>query len=176
MELNELSYKIIGCIYKVHAALGPGLLESTYEVCLEHEILKCGLLVERQKILPVVYDGLLLEAGYRIDILVENRIILELKCHSGLRHSVERRSFHPLVVAKKFKCRRGGVRSPQHPARDQLLFFLVVPILQFHRDLRHLPNRYFHLTGVSQRKLQLLDRVHQMSQILTIPLVGLREE
>jgi GxxExxY protein len=79
MELNELSYKIIGCIYKVHAALGPGLLESTYEVCLEHEILKCGLFVERQKMLPVVYDGLLLEAGYRIDILVENRIILELK-------------------------------------------------------------------------------------------------
>ncbi len=79
MELNDLTYKIIGCAYKVHSNLGPGLLESTYEVCLTYELLKEGLIVERQKVLPVVYDKVQLEAGYRIDILVNYRIILELK-------------------------------------------------------------------------------------------------
>jgi GxxExxY protein len=79
MEQNDITYKIIGCVYKVHSELGPGLLESTYEVCLEHELRKEGLKVERQKALPVVYDGIKLDAGYRIDLLVENQIILELK-------------------------------------------------------------------------------------------------
>lgn len=79
MELNDLTYKIIGCAYRVHSNLGPGLLESTYEVCLTYELLKEGLIVERQKVLPVVYDKVQLEAGYRIDILVNYRIILELK-------------------------------------------------------------------------------------------------
>ncbi|MEP0368032.1 MAG: GxxExxY protein [Cyclobacteriaceae bacterium] len=78
-SLNELSYKIIGCVYKVHTELGPGLLESTYEVCLEHELLKTGLNVERQKALPVVYNEIKLDAGYRIDLLVNGQIILELK-------------------------------------------------------------------------------------------------
>ena len=77
--LNELTYKIIGCAYKVHAALGPGLLESAYEICLEHELLKAGLKVERQFPLPVVYDNLKMDVVYRIDLLVEGKIILELK-------------------------------------------------------------------------------------------------
>ena len=79
MEINDLTYKIIGCVYKVHSALGPGLLESTYEVCLEHELRKADLYVERQKPLPVVYDDIKMEAGYRIDLLVEGRVLLELK-------------------------------------------------------------------------------------------------
>ncbi|WP_245189437.1 GxxExxY protein [Lunatimonas salinarum] len=79
MELNDLSYKIIGCVYKVHSELGPGLLESTYEVCLEYEMRKAGLAVERQKPLPVIYDNIRLEAGYRIDLLVNHQVILELK-------------------------------------------------------------------------------------------------
>jgi GxxExxY protein len=79
MELNDLTYKIIGCVYKVHSELGPGLLESTYEVCLEYELLKAGLMVERQKALPVVYDEVQLDAGYRIDLLINNQVILELK-------------------------------------------------------------------------------------------------
>lgn len=79
MEINDLTYKIIGCVYKVHSELGPGLLESTYEVCLEYELLKEGLSVERQKALPVIYDEVKLDAGYRIDLLVNNQIILELK-------------------------------------------------------------------------------------------------
>jgi GxxExxY protein len=79
MELNDLTYKIIGCVYTVHAELGPGLLESTYEICLEHELLKAGLSVERQKALPVIYHDIKLDAGYRIDLLVNNQVILELK-------------------------------------------------------------------------------------------------
>lgn len=78
-ELNDLSYIIIGCAYKVHSQLGPGLLESTYEVCLEHDLLEAGLSVVRQKELPVVYNDIKLNAGYRIDLLIENKIILELK-------------------------------------------------------------------------------------------------
>jgi len=79
MSSIDITYKIIGCVYKVHSNLGPGLLESTYEVCLEHELLKTGLKVERQKALPVYYDALKLDAGYRIDLLVENQIIIEIK-------------------------------------------------------------------------------------------------
>jgi GxxExxY protein len=79
MELNDLTYKILGCAYKVHSELGPGLLESTYEVCLVHELLKAGLTVEKQKLLPVVYDNIKLDAGYRIDLLVNGLVILELK-------------------------------------------------------------------------------------------------
>jgi|SRR5579859_7119390 len=64
---------------KVHSALGPGLLESTYEVCLAHELSKVGLTVARQVALPVVYDNMELDAGYRIDLLVGDVVILELK-------------------------------------------------------------------------------------------------
>ncbi len=70
---------IIGCAYKVHSALDPGLLESTYEVCLMHELVDEGLKVEQQKSLPVVYNDIKLDAGYRIDLLVEGEIIVELK-------------------------------------------------------------------------------------------------
>jgi GxxExxY protein len=77
--LNSLSYEIIGAAYQVHSELGPGLLESTYEVCLEYELIKRGFKVERQKALPVIYDDKKLDAGYRIDLLVEDSIIVELK-------------------------------------------------------------------------------------------------
>jgi GxxExxY protein len=82
--LNQITYEIIGAAYKVHFALGPGLLETTYEVCLEYELLKQGLKVERQKSLPVNYDGIKLEAGYRIDLLVEDSVIVELKAVSEI--------------------------------------------------------------------------------------------
>ncbi|SHM30943.1 GxxExxY protein [Cyclobacterium lianum] len=79
MELNDLTYRIIGCVYKVHSGLGPGLLESAYEVCLEHELLKAGLKVERQKPLPVQYDQIKMDAGYRIDLLINDQVIVEIK-------------------------------------------------------------------------------------------------
>jgi GxxExxY protein len=77
--LNKISYEIIGCSYKVHSALGPGLLESTYEACLAYELNKAGHLVAVQKALPVVYEEVKLEIGYRIDLLVDDTVIVELK-------------------------------------------------------------------------------------------------
>jgi GxxExxY protein len=79
MELNDLTYRIIGCAYKVHKKLGPGLLESTYEACLEYELARSGLDVRCQVALPVIYDDIRLEAGYRIDMIVEDMVILEIK-------------------------------------------------------------------------------------------------
>ncbi len=77
--LNDLSYKIIGCAYQVHSELGPGLLESSYEACLQYELLNEGLKTESQKALPVVYKDIKLDAGYRIDLLVEDSVIIEIK-------------------------------------------------------------------------------------------------
>lgn len=76
---NEISKIIVDCAFKVHKTPGPGLLESTYETCLFYELDERNLVVQRQKVLPVVYNNLELEAGYRIDLLVENKVIVELK-------------------------------------------------------------------------------------------------
>lgn len=79
MKLNSITEKIIGCCIEVHKNLGPGLLESTYEECLAYELLLSGLQFDRQKELPVVYKEVKLDCGYRLDLLVENQIIIELK-------------------------------------------------------------------------------------------------
>ena len=79
-DVNTLTEAVIGATMRVHSALGPGLLESAYEICLCHELFKLGLRFERQVELPVVYDGVHLDAGYRIDLLVEDEVIVELKC------------------------------------------------------------------------------------------------
>jgi GxxExxY protein len=76
---DRLTGTIIGAAMKVHSVLGPGLLESAYETCLIHELRKQGLAVAAQVALPVEYDGVRLDAGYRIDLLVEDRVIVELK-------------------------------------------------------------------------------------------------
>ena len=78
-DINQLTYNIIGCAYKVHSALGPGLLESSYEACLAYELRKLNYSIETQKSLPVIYEEVKLDAGYRIDVLVENKVLLELK-------------------------------------------------------------------------------------------------
>jgi GxxExxY protein len=78
-ELNSLTEKIIGAAIEVHRHLGPGLLESAYETCLAYELEQLGLKVERQKALPLVYKEIHLDQGYRIDLLVEEQIIVELK-------------------------------------------------------------------------------------------------
>jgi GxxExxY protein len=84
MELNEISSRILAAGFKVHTAIGPGVLESVYQTCLHHELKKAGLRVEAQVSLPVQYDGLQLESGYRIDLLVEDIVIVELKCVDAL--------------------------------------------------------------------------------------------
>ena len=77
--MNQITNKIIGCAIDVHKSLGPGLLESAYEECLSYELQNAGLKIERQKAVPVIYKEIKLECGYRIDILVESQIIIELK-------------------------------------------------------------------------------------------------
>ena len=78
-ELNKLTERIIGAAIEVHRHLGPGLLESAYETCLAYELEQLGLAVERQKALPLVYKEIRLDQGYRIDLLVEQKVIVELK-------------------------------------------------------------------------------------------------
>jgi GxxExxY protein len=84
MELNEISGKIIQAAIEVHRCLGPGLLESAYEECLCHELNLMGISFERQKGLPVEYKGVKLDCGYRMDIVVENKIIIEVKAVENL--------------------------------------------------------------------------------------------
>jgi GxxExxY protein len=79
MEINELTGKVIGLAIEVHKHLGPGLLESAYCECLTYEINNSGLHVVQQKALPVIYKNIKLDHGYRIDLLVENTLVLELK-------------------------------------------------------------------------------------------------
>ena len=75
----ELTQRVIGCAMKVHSGLGPGLLESAYQECLCFELIKAGLYVEKQKPMPLVYSQVRLDCGYRVDIMVERRLILEIK-------------------------------------------------------------------------------------------------
>ena len=77
--VERVAAMIFESAFKVHRALGPGLLESVYEVCLCHELAKAGLKFQRQVELPVIYDGIRLESGFRIDVLVEEQVIVELK-------------------------------------------------------------------------------------------------
>src|SRR5207247_9820343 len=79
MNRNEISGAIVDAAMKVHSALGPGLLESAYAVCLRHELIKRGLRVTSEVPVPVVYDGIKLEAGYRLGLVVEDTVVVELK-------------------------------------------------------------------------------------------------
>ncbi|MEQ8973309.1 MAG: GxxExxY protein [Coleofasciculus sp. C1-SOL-03] len=91
MTENEVSGKVIGLAMKVHTALGPGLLESAYEACLRYELNQAGLNFEPQKPLPLVYEEIRLECGYRVDLLVENKVMVELKAVDAL---------HPIHTAQ----------------------------------------------------------------------------
>ena len=79
MTENELSKIILDCAFKVHSALGPGLLESAYRECLAYEIEKHSLLVEKEKPMPFIYEEVKMDCGYRIDLLVEHKVVVELK-------------------------------------------------------------------------------------------------
>lgn len=78
-ELNKITESIIGAAIDVHRSLGPGLLESAYETCLAFELLERGHKIEQQKTLPIFYKGNQLDAGYRLDLLVDEKVILEIK-------------------------------------------------------------------------------------------------
>jgi GxxExxY protein len=76
---KELTKKVIGLAIDIHTALGPGLLESAYKECLYYKLQKAGLLVEKEKVMPLKYENISLDCGYRIDLLVENQLVIELK-------------------------------------------------------------------------------------------------
>ncbi len=84
MTENEIAHKIIGLAIEVHKALGPGLLESAYKECLFYKIKQAGYFVEKEKAMPLVFEGVKLDCGYRIDLLVENKLVIELKAVDAL--------------------------------------------------------------------------------------------
>ena len=90
-EIEQVAKIIVDCSYKVHKALGPGLLEKVYEVCFCHELDKAGLSFERQVSVPIVYDGIKFEEGFRLDVFVEGLIICELKAVTEM---------HPVYTAQ----------------------------------------------------------------------------
>jgi GxxExxY protein len=88
MRNTDLTPEIIGAAIKIHRRLGPGLLESAYEACLAYELKKLGLRVECQKPVPLIYDSVKLECGFRADLVVENRVVVETKCKEAV-HPVD---------------------------------------------------------------------------------------
>jgi GxxExxY protein len=103
IEFTELSNQVIGCAIEVHRALGPGLLESAYQQCLCHELRLNQIAFEIEKPLPVNYKGCRLDCGYRIDILVENEIVIELKSVEQLKriHEAQILSYMKLANVKQ---------------------------------------------------------------------------
>jgi GxxExxY protein len=104
MNKEEIFKKVLDCSFKVHTALGPGLLESAYTECLNYELIKSGLEVEKQKPLPLVYKEVKLDAGYRIDLLVEKAIVIEIKSVDAL---ADIHMAQILTYMKLTKCRLG---------------------------------------------------------------------
>lgn len=88
MGRNDPTREIIGVAIKIHGRLGPGLLESAYEACVSYELEKFGLRVERQRSVPLIYEAVKLNCGFRADLVVENRVVVELKCKEAL-HPVD---------------------------------------------------------------------------------------
>ncbi len=84
MDRNEITERVIGAAIEVHRALGPGLLESAYEECLAHELALGGVTFDRQRPLPVEYKGVMLDCEYRLDLLVENTVVVEIKAVSEI--------------------------------------------------------------------------------------------
>ena len=84
LQRNEISGAVVDAAMKIHSALGPGLLESAYAACLKHELIKRGLRVASEVPLPVVYDGVRLDAGYRLDLVVEDTVVVEPKAIEAL--------------------------------------------------------------------------------------------
>ncbi|MEO5569858.1 MAG: GxxExxY protein [Bacteroidia bacterium] len=84
MTENELSYKIIGIAIEVHKVLGPGLLESAYKECMFYKCNKANIHIEKEKSVPLIFEEVKLECGYRLDLLAENKLVIEIKCVEAL--------------------------------------------------------------------------------------------
>ena len=101
---NKLATEVIGAAIKVHKELGPGLLESAYKECLYFELFKSGFLVEKEKAIPLIYDEVKLDCGYRLDIILENKLIIEVKSVEALN---EIHLAQTLTYLKLSKCKLG---------------------------------------------------------------------
>jgi GxxExxY protein len=101
LEINQISGAIVDASMKIHSALGPGLLESVYEACLKHELIKRGFICLCQQPMPVIYDGVEIEMGFRLDLLVENTVIVELKAIERLLPIHEAQLLTYLKLTKK---------------------------------------------------------------------------
>ena len=126
---DALTEKIIGAAIQVHRELGPGLLESAYETCLCHELSVYNLTVERQKVIPIFYKGVSLDAGYRLDLVVENQVIVEIKAVSELLpvHEAQLLSYlkqvgggRGLLINFNVPVLKSGIRRCVLKARDTL--------------------------------------------------------
>lgn len=101
MDINEVTYKIRGAIFTVHNELGPGLLESVYEAALKYELQSLGLLVYSQLDVPVYFKGVCLGIGFRLDLLVENSVIVEVKSLESLKNIHKKQLLTHLKLFKK---------------------------------------------------------------------------
>jgi GxxExxY protein len=99
--LNDISGEVVDSAIKVHSALGPGLLESAYEACLAHELRKRGFMVNQQVPLPIIYEQVTLEVGYRIDLIVEDALLVELKTVSRVQPIHQAQLLSYLKLSKK---------------------------------------------------------------------------
>lgn len=104
MEINEITEKIIACAIKVHTNLGPGLLESAYKECLYYELIKAGLTTEKEKPLPLIYEEIKMDCGYRVDLLIENSVVVEIKSVDAINDIF---IAQVLTYLKLSKCRIG---------------------------------------------------------------------
>ncbi|HEY5270378.1 MAG TPA: GxxExxY protein [Anaerolineales bacterium] len=100
-ELNKITEAIIGAAIDVHRALGPGLLESAYQACLAYELIERGRKVEQQKALPIVYKNIHLDAGYRLDLLIDDKVIVEIKSVDSIAPIHEAQLLSYLRLSKK---------------------------------------------------------------------------
>lgn len=102
MTENEITEKIIGCAIKVHKALGPGLLESAYEECLNYELRKTDMTVQKQKPIPLIYEEVKLECGYRADLIANHKVIVEVKSVEALNdiHLAQILTYLKLAIVK----------------------------------------------------------------------------
>ena len=124
-ELNRITQMILGGALSVHRALGPGLLESAYEACLAFELVERGLRIERQKSLPVRYREVNLDCGYRIDLLVDSKVIIEVKAVERLNpiHEAQLLSYLKLSSCKVGLLINFNVRILKHGVRRLVLGF-----------------------------------------------------
>ena len=104
METNDITYSIIGAAYRIHKVFGPGLLENAYKECLCHLLKKDGLVVEKEKSLPLIFEDVKLEIGYRLDLLVENSVVVEIKIAESF---TETHTAQVLTYLKLTSCKVG---------------------------------------------------------------------